>query len=51
VFIDELVALAQQYIKPWDYSQNGADWDTVYPSCATDHMSPINLIDPRSKYG
>jgi hypothetical protein len=51
IFIDDAQLLAASFIKGWDYAQNGADWVNTFPICRQSHQSPINLIDPKSKYG
>ena len=30
---------------------HGADWPEIYPNCADQYQSPINLIDLETKYG
>lgn len=35
----------------WNYDLHGSDWVDMYPNCADQFQSPINLIDPETKYG
>lgn len=38
-------------VPEWNYDLHGSDWVENYPNCADQFQSPINLIDPETKYG
>lgn len=39
-----------QYAR-WDYVGGGVTWGSTYPTCNADHQSPINFLQPYTKYG
>jgi carbonic anhydrase len=38
-------------IPEWNYDKHGSDWPDLYPNCADQFQSPINLIDAVTEYG
>ena len=35
----------------WNYDEHGADWPLTYPECGLSHQSPINMLQPVTKWG